>query len=200
MYEFLSGKIVKKEPTRLVLEVGGIGFELLIPLSTFHALGKPGEEVKILTHFQVREDNQQLYGFKTEEERSIFKLLLSVTGIGPKMGLAVLSGIGIAELRKAIVTGSLETLTSISGIGRKTAERLVVELREKILLLEPKAEPAALAKGPAEERLVEDSLQALVSLGYRMADAKKALQKVLTEKSSRGFSAEDLIRASLKYI
>lgn len=200
MYEFLSGKIVRKEPTRLVLEVSGIGYECAIPLSTFHSLGRPGEEARILAHFLVREDSHQLFGFKTEEERSIFRLLLSVTGIGPKLALAILSGIGTSELRKAIIDGSIPTLTAISGIGRKTAERLIVELREKILLLEPKSERMISPRTPVEERLIEDSLQALISLGYRMPDARRALQKVLTEGSRDGFSVEDLIRASLKYI
>ncbi len=199
MYEYLSGKIIRKDPTRLVLGVGGIGFELLIPLSTFHSLEKPGEETKVFTHFLVREDNQQLFGFKTEEERSFFRLLLSVTGIGPKLSLAVLSGIGIPELRRAIVEGSIPTLISISGIGRKTAERLVVELREKVLLLEPPVGTPSKRLLP-EGRLVEDSLQALVSLGYRRTDAKRALEKVLGEKTGDAFSVEDLIRASLKHI
>lgn len=200
MYEFLSGKIITKEPTRLVLEVGGIGYELSIPLSTFHALENPGGPARILTHFLVREDHQQLFGFKTEEERSIFRLLLSVTGVGPKMSLAVLSGIGTSELRKAIVEGSIPTLTAVSGIGRKTAERLIVELREKILLLEPRVGAVNSHRVPGGEQLVEDSLQALVSLGYRRPEARQAVQKVLAEKSGSAFSVEDLIRASLKYI
>jgi len=200
VYEFLSGKIIRKDPTRLVLEVGGIGFELLIPLSTFHSLGRPGEEARLLTHFLVREDVQQLFGFKTEEERSLFRLLLSVTGIGPKMALAILSGIGIGELRKAIIEGSIPTLTAVSGIGRKTAERLVVELREKILLLEPARESAFLNASSVDQRLVEDSLQALISLGYRRPEAKQAVQKVLAEDNKNALSVEDLIRASLKYI
>lgn len=200
MYEFLSGKIVRKDPTHLVLEVGDIGFELTIPLSTFHSLGKVGEEVRVLTHLLVREDAHQLCGFSTEEERNLFRLLISVNGIGPKMALTVLSGIGAAEFRKAIVEGSLTVLTAISGIGRKTAERLIVELREKVLLLEPRLEAAVLARTPVEERLVEDSLQALISLGYRRGDAKRAVQKVLTEKGRDSYSVEDLIRASLKYI
>lgn len=200
MYEFLSGKIVRKNPTHLVLEVGGVGYEITIPLSTFHALGKAGEEVRVLTHFLVREDSHQLFGFSTEEERSLFRMLLSVTGIGPRTALAVLSGIGTAELRKAIVDGSLATLTAISGIGRKTAERLIVELREKVLLLEPKASGSVSSRLPMDERLVEDSVQALVSLGYRRPDAKRALQKVLTEKTGNAYSVEDLIRATLKYI
>ena len=201
MYEFLLGKIVKKEPTRLVLDVGGIGFELLTPISPFHSLGKMGEEARVLTHFIVREDSHQLYGFAKEEERSIFRLLLSVTGIGPKMALAVLSGIGPAELRKAIVEGSLPALTAISGIGRKTAERLIVELRETILLLETKSEAVSSDRVPVDQQMVEDSIQALVSLGYRRMDAKRALQKVFTEKANGdSFSVEELIRASLKYI
>lgn len=200
MYEFLSGKIVRKEPTRLVLEVGGVGYELAIPLSTFHALGKSGDEIQMLTHFLVREDHHQLFGFSTKEERDLFRLLLSVTGIGPKMALTVLSGIGISELRKAIVDGALHVLTAISGIGRKTAERLVVELREKVLLLEPSKEPSVAVPLPGGSPLIEDSVEALISLGYRRPDAKRAIQKVLEENRAASGSVEDLIRASLKYI
>jgi len=200
MYEFLSGKIVHKDPARVILEVGGIGFELVVPLSTFQALGKVGEQARVLTHFLVREDSHQLYGFATDEERSVFRLLLSVSGVGPKTALTTLSGIGTAELRKAIVDGALPVLTAISGIGRKTAERLIVELREKILLLGPKSDVTLSARVSLDEQLVEDSIQALVSLGYRRLDAKRALQKVLTEKARDSYSVEDLIRVSLKYI
>ena len=200
MYEFLSGKIVRKNPTQLVLEVGGIGFELTIPLSTFHALSGAGEEAKILTHFLVREDNQQLFGFASEEERSLFRLLLSVSGVGPKMALTILSGIGIVEFRKAIVEGALPVLTAISGIGRKTAERLIVELREKVLLLEPRISANLPARVPVGDRKVEDALQALVSLGYRRNDARLAIEKVIGQKGAVNFSVEDLIRASLKFI
>ncbi len=200
MYEFLSGKIVKKEPMRLVVDVNGIGYELLIPLSTFHFLGKPGDSLRVLTHFLVREDHQQLFGFLSEEERTLFRLLLSVTGIGPKLSLSILSGMGISEFRKAVVDGSILSLTSISGVGRKTAERLIIELREKVLLLERKSEPGGAAPTLKDERLLEDSTQALVSLGYRVPEAKRALQKVLAEKNAGALSVEDLIRASLKYI
>ncbi len=199
MYDFLSGKIVRKDATRLVLEVGGVGYDLAIPLSTFHSLGSAAE-ARIWTHLVVREDAHQLFGFKTQDERNIFRLLLSVSGIGPKMSLAVLSGMGIAELRKAIIQGSIPTLTSISGIGRKTAERLIIELREKILLLESHEKVSVPGPLKDEERLVEDSLEALVSLGYRRPEAKQAVQKVLAEKGSGTLSIEDLIRASLKYI
>ncbi len=200
MYEFLSGKIVHKDPTRLVLEVGGIGFEISIPLSTYQALGKSGERAEVLTHFLVREDNQQLFGFAAKEERDLFRLLLSVTGIGAKTALTILSGIGAAELRKAIVNGAIVTLTAISGIGRKTAERLIVELREKILLLEPGEAKAVSLPLTVDEQLIEDSLQALVSLGYKRPDAKRAIQKVLGERAENNHTVEDLIRASLKHI
>ncbi len=200
MYDFLAGKIVRKDPTRLVLEVNGVGYNLAIPLSTFHSLGAVGESVRIWTHLVVREDSHQLFGFKAEEERMVFRLLLSVTGIGPKMSLAVLSGIGTSELRKAIIDGSIPTLTAVSGIGRKTAERLIVELREKILLLEPRASAPASGRKDRNEQLVEDSLEALVSLGYRRLEAKQAVQKVLAEKETGSLSLEDLIRVSLKYI
>lgn len=199
MFEYLSGKIVRKDPTRLVLEVGGVGYELSIPISTYHHLPKAGETAQVLTHFLVREDQHQLFGFATKEERDFFRLLFSVTGIGAKTALTVLSGIGIQELRQAIVEGNLVTLTSISGIGRKTAERMIVELREKILLLEPSGASAA-GQRLAGDPLIEDSLQALVSLGYRLPDAKRALQKVLSEKQGGKHSVEDLIRASLKHI
>lgn len=201
MYDFLSGKIVRKEPTRLVLEVNGVGYDLAIPLSTFHSLGAAGESVRLWTHFAVREDHHQLFGFKTDEERSVFRLLLSVAGIGPKMSLAVLSGIGLAELRKAIIDGSVQTLTAISGIGRKTAERLIVELREKILLLDPREAGPGRDRVSTDDPLIEDSLEALVSLGYRRPEARRALQKVLSEKGTgTTLSIENLIRASLKYI
>ena len=200
VYEYLSGKIVRKDATRLVLDVGGIGFELSIPLSTFHSLGKTGEETKIFTHFLVREDGHQLFGFKSDEERSLFRLLLSVTGIGPKMSLAILSGIGIPELRKAIIEGSIPTLTAVSGVGRKTAERMIVELREKILLLEPRPESDVPSRWVSDERLIEDSLAALISLGYKRPEAKRAVQKVLAEKNEGTLSIENLVRESLKYI
>lgn len=199
MYDYLSGKIIRKEPTRLVLEVNGVGYDLAIPLSTFHSLASAAE-TRIWTHLVVREDSHQLFGFKTEDERNVFRLLLSVSGIGPKMSLAVLSGIGIAEFRKAIIEGSIPMLTSISGIGRKTAERLIIELREKVLLLDPREKTPASAALKGHERLIEDSLEALVSLGYRRPEAKQAVQKVMAEKGSGILSIEDLIRASLKYI
>jgi Holliday junction DNA helicase RuvA len=201
MYEFIEGAIIEKTPTRVVLKDGGVGYLLLISVTTFSDLPNLGEVISLKTHFVVREDVQQLFGFSTDEERNLFRLLISVSGIGPKLGLTVLSGMSISELKRAIVTGSIATLTSISGIGKKTAERLVVELKEKLVLDEFDVKQDNQASITVEDQVFEDSLQALMSLGYRKAQAKSALEKVLkTEDEASKYAVEDLIRASLKKI
>ena len=200
MYSFLSGVLAEKTHTTATIDVNGIGFQLMIPLSTSQKLPNVGGQVRLLTHHVVREDAELLFGFATEEERSLFKLLLSVSGIGPKMAITVLSGLGIGELKKAIVNGSVPALTAISGIGRKTAERLIVELREKVMIegqVESGQPSSALSKN---EVLVQDSLRALVSLGYTKQNAKTAVQKALEKNGQGKLSAEALIRESLKQI
>src|SRR3989338_7573255 len=200
MYSFLAGVLAEKSPTVITIDVGGIGFQLLVPLSTSQKLPEVGEKVKVLTHHVVREDAQLLFGFLREEERALFKLLLGVSGIGPKSALTILSCLGIRELKKAIVQGSVLALTAIPGIGRKTAERLIIELREKIVIegrLDPEGIPVILSK---HEALAQDSLRALVSLGYSKQDAKAAIQKVLSQKGNDRLNAESLIRESLKQI
>lgn len=200
MYSFLSGILAEKSLTSVTIDVNGIGFQLSVPLSTAQKLPQVGDQVKLLVHHVVREDAQLLFGFATEEERSLFKLLLSISGIGPKLAITVLSGLGIGELKKAIVDGSVPALTAISGIGRKTAERLIIELREKVVI-EGRAEEsktgAILSKN---EALVEDSIRALVSLGYSKQSAKAAIQKVLAGRDHSRLNAESLIRESLKQI
>ena len=197
MYRYISGTLVEKSPTTVTIDTHGIGYQLVIPLSTYHKLPQTGAHIKLQTHFVVREDAQQLYGFTTEEELELFRMLISVSNIGPKMAMTILSGIGIRELRQAIVDGAVPTLSAISGIGKKTAERVIIELREKIILDEPRTTK----KSAFEERLLEDSLQALVSLGYKKHDAKVAIQKVLAMHSSdEKLKVEELIRQSLKYV
>jgi len=200
VYSFLSGILAEKSLTFVTIDVNGIGFQLTIPLSTSQKLPQVGEKIRLLVHHVVREDAQLLFGFATEEERSLFRLLLGVSGIGPKLAITVLSGLGIRELKKAIVDGSVPGLTAISGIGRKTAERMIIELREKVVI-EGRAEGgkagAALSKN---EALVEDSVRALVSLGYSKQSAKAAIQKVLADHGHDRLSAETLIRESLKQI
>jgi len=200
MYHYLRGRIAEKTPTWVVLDAGGIGFEVLIPLSTSQKLPAIGEEIKLLTHFVVREDAHLMFGFLTKEERSLFKLLISVSGIGPKMAMTILSGLGISDLKQAIVQGSIATLSSISGIGRKTAERLVIELREKIAIEGVGKGAAGIETLKNQEMLIEDSLQALLSLGYKKQSAKTAIQRALTNGKQNEWNAEALIRESLKHI
>ena len=200
MYSFLAGTLAEKTPTSVALDVNGVGFHLMIPLSTSQKLPAVGDKIKLLVHHVVREDAQLLFGFASEEERVLFRLLLSVSGIGPKLALVVLSGLGIGDLKRAIVEGSVPSLTAISGIGRKTAERLIVELREKIVV-EGRSEDGKTKGIPrTQETLVQDSLRALVSLGYSKQIAKAAIQKVLEEAHTEKLDTESLIRQSLMQI
>jgi Holliday junction DNA helicase RuvA len=200
MYHYLSGRLVDKTPTSVVIELGGVGYQVQIPVSTYGGLPEPGQSVRLLTHFVVREDSHALYGFLTEEERRLFKLLISVSGIGPKIAMTALSGIPVAELKKAIVDGALHILSGISGIGRKTAERIVVELREKLVLEGREGSAGLRLPVGKQDALIEDSLQALMALGYRRQSAKEAIQKALKTPEAEKLSVEDLIRVSLKYV
>ncbi len=200
MYHYLQGQLIDKTPTSMVLDVGGVGFYLQIPLSTYEMLPEMGKNIRILTHFIVREDAHTLYGFLTEEERRLFKLLISVSGIGPKTAITALSGVSLSELKRAIVEGSIHVLSGISGIGRKTAERMVVELREKLVVETGAAQSALTGFSSAKEALIEDSLQALIALGYRRQNAREAIQNALKMPETEKYSVEDLIRASLKYV
>jgi len=199
MYDYLTGTLIEKTPVSVVLEVGGIGYALHIPVSTFSVLPAIGEKVKLLTHFVVREDAQVLYGFISEDERDLFRSLISVSGIGPKIAMAMLSGRSVVEVKQAIVEGSLVFLTGISGIGRKTAERIVVELREKIII-EKRVSTAETLATTTTNMLFDDSLQALMELGYRRQSAKEAIQRALGQSKDDSMTVSDLIRASLKHV
>ena len=199
MYNYLSGILAEKFPTSVTVDVSGIGFQLMVPLSTSQKLPPVGQKVKLLTHHVVREDAELLFGFGTDEERSLFRLLLSVSGIGPKSAITVLSGLGIGELKRAIVNGSVPALTAISGIGKKTAERIIIELREKVVV-EGRSDDDKIESSSKDEVLIQDSLRALVSLGYTKQNAKLAIEKVLKSKASQKWTPESLIRESLKQI
>lgn len=198
MFEYIEGKLAQKTPTSVVLDVSGVGYALLIPLSTFSSLPEVGEKTKILTHFVVREDAQILYGFFTEEEKQLFRLLISVSGIGPKMGLMILSGRSHEDLKQAIVDGSVAFLTGISGIGKKTAERLVVELREKVIVDTQLPQSKGSSAGVGSK--MEDALSALVQLGYKTPSARQAIEKVLADEKNKKLSVSDLIRESLQHV
>jgi len=200
MYYYLSGKIAEKSPTAVVLDVNGVGYEVRISLSTFSSLPSLGETVKLFIHFIVREDLQALYGFATEEEREAFKLLISISGIGPKLAITLLSGVTLPELKRAIQERDLPALTAISGIGLKTAERVVIELKDKIGRTEIAAGKELVHDANISDQTVEDSVAALVSLGYTKQKAKDAVQKVLKSTGGKKFSVEEIIRTALKHV
>jgi Holliday junction DNA helicase RuvA len=188
----LSGKLIHKQPSTVIIDVAGVGYDVTIPLSTFYELGEPGAEVSLKIHTHVREDALQLFGFWTAREKEIFLRLTSVSGVGPKLAITMLSGLPAAELINAITNNDLARLTSIPGVGRKTAERVVVELRDKMaaMLLEAREERAAsreLAEGEAAVR--DDTISALIALGYPKAIAERAVSFALREEGERTIEA-----------
>ena len=198
MITFLHGNLVSALPTQVTVEVHGVGYEVLIPLSSFDRLPVPGREVHLLTHLAVREDAHVLYGFMTAGERDLFRLLIhTVSGIGPKIALNVLSGMSVTAFRGAVASSDVKSLSQISGVGKKTAERIVVELKDKVgpaSAWEAGSEGRALS--PAEQRL-NDAVLALMALGYKQAEAHetvRAAQAVLGEAAT----VEELVRAGLK--
>ncbi len=200
MYHYLNGKIAEKTPTVVILDVNGVGYEVRISVNTFSSLPDLGQAVKLLTHFVVREDAQLLYGFATEEEREAFKLLISISGIGPKLAITLLSGVALPDLKRAIQEKNIAVLTAISGIGQKTAERVIVELKDKIGRVEVSAGKELLHDANISDQAVEDSVLALVSLGYTKQKAKDAVQKILKETLGKKMSVEEIIRKALKHV
>lgn len=192
----LTGRIVEKQATRLVVDVGGVGYEVLVPLSTFYHLPEAGGEVALRVHTHVREDAIVLFAFATALEQQVFERLISVSGIGPKLALAVLSGIDAADLVRAVQSGDVARLTKIPGVGRKTAERIGLELKDR--LKQPWATEAAAAAGKTsgEAELRADLLSALLNLGYHRALAEKAVDGALGAAGDRTF--ERLLRDALR--
>jgi holliday junction DNA helicase RuvA len=178
MITFVRGSLVEKHPTRAVLDVGGVGYEVMIPLSSFDRLPQTGEACRILTVDHVREDTHQLFGFMTETEREMFGLLTGITGIGPKLALSALSGLSVRDIKAAVVEGDLKRISSISGVGKKMAERIVVELRHKISAGEAFEAVAGSADGGEVRAELRDAMLALVALGYKQDDARKMVMKV----------------------
>ena len=195
----LRGRLTVKQPPQLLIEVGGVGYELEAPMSTFYALPAPGEEVRLLTHLVVREDAQVLYGFMREEERRLFRLLIKVSGVGPKIALAILSGSDADAFASCIAAGDTASLIRIPGIGRKTAERLVLELRDRVTThagATPTLGEAAVG-GPRGE-----ALAALSALGYRPAEATRMVDAAVGEGGAgvadAPTSTEEIIRRALQ--
>ncbi|HEX8721051.1 MAG TPA: Holliday junction branch migration protein RuvA [Pyrinomonadaceae bacterium] len=203
MIAHLSGTLLAKHATSVIVDVGGVGYEVTIPVTTFYDLGEAGEPVRLRIHTHVREDALQLFGFRTERERELFTLLISVSGIGPKSAVAMLSGMSADEIVTAIRQNNYARLTSIPGVGRKTAERLVIELRDKMAQLSgpaPDEQPAAggAAAAPTEDALREDTLAALLQLGFPKPAAEKAITGAMQEGGD--LSVETLLRRSLRQL
>ncbi|MEO8041074.1 MAG: Holliday junction branch migration protein RuvA [Acidobacteriota bacterium] len=199
MIGFLSGKILEKDANTLIVDVGGVGYEVTIPLSTFYELGEIGSDVSLRIFTHVREDALQLFGFKTARERDLYLKLISVQGIGAKSGITMLSGMSADEIVTAIRTNNLVRLTSIPGVGKKTAERMVIELRDKIgeLSTSAAASASASARGDgSSDSAFDDALSALVNLGYQSNAAEKALQDAA--KDGVDVSVQKLLRAALQ--
>jgi Holliday junction DNA helicase RuvA len=201
MITFLSGILAQSLPDRAVVDVNGVGYECLIPTSTFDALPPEGQKVKVLTHFHVREQEQSLYGFATEEERDLFRLLIDrVSGIGPKMALAVLSGMRVADFKMNVVNADVNMLSKIKGVGKKTAERIVVELKDKVGVTAAWQDARKRETLAPNQVVANDVVLALINLGYKQVEAVKAVKEVLeTQKGSEPNHA-DLLRGSLRVL
>ena len=196
MYAYLSGTLADKKPTEVVLDVGGVGYRLPIPASSYDKLPAKGKDAKLLTTFIVREDSQTLYGFASEPERQTFETMIGVSGVGPKLALAALSAMSPTELRDAVVAGDDAMLTRIPGVGKRKAEKLVVELRVKMASLDG----VDLAQGGADGAVAEarsDARAGLEGLGLARAEAEKRLRKILRENPGLQ-SAEEMIRLALR--
>ncbi|HEV7373293.1 MAG TPA: Holliday junction branch migration protein RuvA [Pyrinomonadaceae bacterium] len=203
MIAHLSGTLLAKHANTVILDVGGVGYEVTIPLSTFYDLEDAGANVALRIYTHVREDTLQLFGFKTARERELFMRLISVSGIGPKLGVTMLSGMSADEIIASIRTNNLARLTSIPGVGRKTAERLVIELRDKIAALSsPALEEEFGAKAGAspstEDAVRDDALSALLNLEYPKASAEKAITAAMQEGGD--LSVEIILRRALRLL
>ncbi|MBI3684056.1 MAG: Holliday junction branch migration protein RuvA [Acidobacteria bacterium] len=198
MIGYLRGTLIEKHPNEVIVDVNGVGYHATIPISTFSALPDTGSEVKLRIHTHVREDALALFGFLTAEEKGLFEKLISVSGVGPKLAVTMLSGLPVADLVSAIRTGNIQQLTRVPGIGKKTAERLVVDLRDKLDLLGVKAPAAAGAPAAALTGVDEDVLSALVNLGCARAAAEAAIRKARAAGAPDEF--ETLFRRALELV
>jgi Holliday junction DNA helicase RuvA len=203
MFEYLAGKIADKSPNTCVIDVGGVGYFVEIPVSTFAELPKNGGEARLLTHFVVREDSQKLYGFYSDAERSAFRKLIGISKIGPKVALAILSNLSVKDLAYAVVSGDAGRLKSIPGVGLKTAQRLVVELKGKLDAIAGEEAQQAGAPPSADKRAPDNierqAFAAMVSLGYSETQVSKALARVRETLESE-IPVEEWIRKALQVI
>jgi Holliday junction DNA helicase RuvA len=195
MIAFLRGRVLEKQPNRVIVEVQGVGYDVYVPLSTYYEVGEAGAEVVLRVHTHVREDALQLYGFVTDLERQLFERLISISGIGPKLAIAVLSGMDSRELVVAVQRGDVARLIRIPGVGKKTAERIVLELKDRVAQLVPAVAEHA-ADVDLTDRLRADLLSALENLGYHRPLADKVVDSVLGKEGEPSF--EQALKTALR--
>ena len=197
MITFLDGKLVSALPTQAIVDVGGVGYEVFIPLASYDKLPAVGQPVRILTHLHVREDAQVLYGFMTPAERDLFRLLVNnVSGIGPKLALAVLSGMSVNNFKAAVVNSDIASLSKISGLGKKTAERIVLELKDKLGVAAAWEAASTMHAPTPEQEQANEAVLALIALGYKQIDAHKTVREL--QEKGEGKAAEELVKLALK--
>ena len=198
MITFVEGTLETVLPTMIVINAGGIGYQILIPLSSFDRMAALGAKIRILTHHHIREDAQILYGFLSEPERDLFRLLMAhVSGVGPKLALAVLSGMSLDQFKSAVVYSDITAISKISGVGKKTAERIILELKDKLgVAAQWEAASHQQALGGPEKNL-HDAVLALISLGYKQMDADREARKVFAVLGKEA-STEEMVRETLK--
>jgi Holliday junction DNA helicase RuvA len=189
----VRGRLVRKEPQEAIVDVGGVGYRVAIPLSTFYRIGEAGDEVTLLTHTHVREDALALFGFLTAGEQALFERLIAISGVGPRLALSILSGIEAPDLVTALRASDVTRLTRIPGVGKKTAERLVLELKDKVQDLVAAGEPAAELPATSSK---DDLVSALVHLGYSRPEAERGVDRALKQGGDGRF--EDLLRLALR--
>ena len=198
MIAFLNGNLARALPTQAIVDVGGVGYEVFIPLSSYDKLPPAGQPVRLLTHLHVREDAHVLYGFMTAAERDLFRLLVNhVSGIGPKLALAVLSGMSVSTFKSAVVNADIASLSKISGLGKKTAERIVLELKDKLGVVAAWEAASAIHTPTVEQSQANEAVLALIALGYKQVDAHKTVRE--TQEKERDIkTAEELVKIALK--
>ena len=196
MIDYLRGKLVFKDPTYVIIDVGGIGYHVKISLQTYSKI-KDEEQIRLLTFLHIKEDAHTLYGFKEEDEKRLFLLLISINGVGPNTGLMILSSLSSEEIEQAILAGDVATIQHVKGIGAKTAQRIILELKDKVSKSGSDVSASSLGFLKSSNKLREEALQALITLGFPKAAAEKNITQVL-KKTTGEISLEDLIKASLK--
>ncbi len=197
MITFLRGRLAHALPTQATIEVNGVGYEVFIPLSSYDKLPAIGQSIEMLTHLHVREDAHILYGFMTAPERDLFRLLVNhVSGIGPKLALAVLSGMSVNNFKTAVVNNDVASLSKISGLGKKTAERIVLELKDKVGVAAAWEAASATHAPTPEQEQANEAVLALIALGYKQVDAHKAVRDLQEKEGAK--TAEELVKLALK--